>query len=321
LGNVIHGINQTITAVAPEKAVVLELVRWETHAFPAGGPPQAVINRHIGDYDIFVGIMWRRFGTPTDEAGSGTEEEFNRANAQFQQTGVPHVMFYFCQAPAPPPRSAQEIEQLSRVVSFRDRLSSLALVWEYATHEDFADTVRPHLLQGLARVLASGGQTKSLALADDKTRLFNLRHRLKELATKYARTRESMPASDQRTRQLELVATEIRASAFDGAPLIAEFVNSSLPEERLIAAIFLQVTPRLEYFSWLGERLSEKQPFIGYHSAVAFLAAARTAECSSRKKLRSAINLGIERLGPKTKTDRNRVLRAALAVIETRCGS
>jgi hypothetical protein len=44
----------------------LELVKWETHAFPGiGDDPQAVINTEIGDdYDIFIGIMWTRFGSP-----------------------------------------------------------------------------------------------------------------------------------------------------------------------------------------------------------------------------------------------------------------
>jgi hypothetical protein len=57
----------------------LELVRWETHVAPNAGRPQQVINQQIGSYSIFVGIMWRRFGTPTGLAGSGTEEEFRIA--------------------------------------------------------------------------------------------------------------------------------------------------------------------------------------------------------------------------------------------------
>src|SRR6185503_17165509 len=79
LSSIVQEINQTVAAIAPEKGIRLELVRWETHASPAAGRPQGVINDQIGEYDIFVGIMWRRFGTPTAEAGSGTEEEFNRA--------------------------------------------------------------------------------------------------------------------------------------------------------------------------------------------------------------------------------------------------
>lgn len=43
----------------------LELIRWETSTFSAiGRSAQDVINDQVGDdYDIFVGIMWGRFGS------------------------------------------------------------------------------------------------------------------------------------------------------------------------------------------------------------------------------------------------------------------
>jgi hypothetical protein len=320
LSKLINEINQTITAVAPEKDIRLELVRWETHAVPAAGRAQGVINDQIGHYDIFVGIMWRRFGTPSTEAESGTEEEFDRAYNEFQQRGMPHIMFYFCQEPASPPKSKQEVEQLMRVVAFRDRVSQLALVWEYGEHSDFAATVRPHILHGLKRVLTSTGRTAELTLSDDGAHLTNLGRQLTEFAQKYARVREALPPGDQRTRQLELIATEIRTAAFEGAPLITSFVSGTRPEERLVAVILLQVTPQPEHLDWLGKRLSERQPFLGYHAAVALLVAARTLDCSHSRKLDSAIALGLKHLGSKPGTDRHRTLLAAREELRTRCG-
>src|SRR4051794_11197900 len=58
---------------------ILWPLMWETMSGGLGEDPQAVINRQTPDYDIFVGIVWSRFGTPTKRAGSGTEEEFDRA--------------------------------------------------------------------------------------------------------------------------------------------------------------------------------------------------------------------------------------------------
>ena len=56
----------------------IESKKWEKDVFPAfGEDSQDVINKQIGtDYNIFVGIMWKKFGTPTSRAESGTEEEF-----------------------------------------------------------------------------------------------------------------------------------------------------------------------------------------------------------------------------------------------------
>ncbi|HEY5871461.1 MAG TPA: formylglycine-generating enzyme family protein [Candidatus Tectomicrobia bacterium] len=44
---------------------------------------------------MLLGIFWKRFGTPTADAGSGTEHEFLRACAAWQQHGRPQIMVYF----------------------------------------------------------------------------------------------------------------------------------------------------------------------------------------------------------------------------------
>src|ERR1700750_620430 len=54
----------------------IEVLRWETDAFPAFHlqGPQKLIDSilNIADCDILVGIFWKRFGTPTLDANSGT---------------------------------------------------------------------------------------------------------------------------------------------------------------------------------------------------------------------------------------------------------
>src|SRR6185436_2603019 len=77
----------------------LELLTWEKNAFPAGGAPQTVINEIIDTYDIFVGIMWKRFGTPTPVAGSGTEEEYRIAYSSWEKNPEIGIMFYFSKKP------------------------------------------------------------------------------------------------------------------------------------------------------------------------------------------------------------------------------
>jgi hypothetical protein len=80
--------------------IELEVIRWGTHAWPdIGEDAQDVINREIGEYDILVGIMWRRFGTPTERASSGTEEEFDRACRYYKNYKRPKIMFYFRETP------------------------------------------------------------------------------------------------------------------------------------------------------------------------------------------------------------------------------
>ena len=73
------------THVAAPHGLDLELVRWETHVRPGiAADAQAVVNPQIGPYDLFIGILWNRFGTPTGRAESGTREEFDQAYARWQ---------------------------------------------------------------------------------------------------------------------------------------------------------------------------------------------------------------------------------------------
>lgn len=132
----------------PLLPVQLEAIRWETHAWPdVGEDAQDVINKEIGEYDIFVGVMWKRFGTPTKRAGSGTDEEFRRAYEFFKKYKRPKIMFYFRRTPFYT-TSLKELTQFRKVVQFRKELENLGvLFWEYDAPIDFERYVREHLIR------------------------------------------------------------------------------------------------------------------------------------------------------------------------------
>lgn len=142
LESLITELNQTWSR---SLGVTFELVRWETHVRPAlSTDPQAVVNEQIGDdYDVFIGILWGRFGTPTPRAMSGTVEEFDRAYSRFKKQGSPEVMFYFKDTPMQPSRI--DPVQLNLVQKFRASLYDKGI---YSTFEDelgFQTSLRAHL--------------------------------------------------------------------------------------------------------------------------------------------------------------------------------
>lgn len=143
--SVIDAINQT---VGREKNVRLEIIGWETDSYPEyGRDAQAVINQQIpamAHMDLFVGIMWNRFGSPTPRAGSGTEEEFRRAVDSLKKNGKPHIMFYFNQLPYNP-SSAPDAEQKLKVLTFKDEIKKDGLTFDYSGAEDFRDKFRTHI--------------------------------------------------------------------------------------------------------------------------------------------------------------------------------
>jgi tetratricopeptide (TPR) repeat protein len=143
--------------VAPSRGCRLSLRRWETEArsglHPAG--PQGLIDdvMKIQDADIVIGIFWKRFGTPTTEAQSGTEHELRRAWAAWKQHGRPDVMVYFCDR-AHTPRTAAELEQWRRVLEFQERVPGEQFAWRYVDVADFERKVREHLTRTLPGIQA-----------------------------------------------------------------------------------------------------------------------------------------------------------------------
>jgi hypothetical protein len=115
-------------------SIRLDLLRWETHGYPGfGTDAQDVINTQVpSDYDIFIGIMWHRFGTPTGRAQSGTEEEFLRAKARWDADhSSVNLMIYFKDAPVSPRQI--DPSQLTKVTEFRKSLGDEA----YIPHDSF----------------------------------------------------------------------------------------------------------------------------------------------------------------------------------------
>lgn len=135
--------------IAAQAGFNLDIVRWQTHARPdMGRPQQIILDQLFGQVDIFIGLMWHRFGTPTGVADSGTEEEFNTALASWQHTGRPRMLCYFNRAPIEPPGTIEEATQLLKVTQFRARIDKSGLAFGYATDLQFKDLLREHL-QGI----------------------------------------------------------------------------------------------------------------------------------------------------------------------------
>jgi anti-sigma regulatory factor (Ser/Thr protein kinase) len=142
LSSVIEEINR---GIARDRGLILELVRWETDVRPGmGGDAQEVINQQLPDADIVVGIFWKRLGTPTPRAESGTAEELEAAIEQWHSQGDIEILTYFNQSPYT--LDSAELSQLERLLAFRDKLKSQGmLLWNYDGVPDFEAKARQHL--------------------------------------------------------------------------------------------------------------------------------------------------------------------------------
>lgn len=123
----------------------LETKKWENNTYPAIGEyPQGVINDQIGDYDIFVGIMKHKFGSPTQNAESGTEEEFNRAYDNYKNDGsCKNLMLFFNKESL---SQDANFEQFQKVLRFKQKLPSKGILYrEYENDSYFEKEFRTTL--------------------------------------------------------------------------------------------------------------------------------------------------------------------------------
>lgn len=147
---VFEAVQDLNDAFAGSANFILECKGWEKTAWPGfGADPQDVINRELGEYDIFVGIFWNRLGTPTARAESGTVEEFRTAYERWTHNQRPSLMLYF-RTSAANFLTVDEADQKKKLLEFKGTLNELGgLFFEYASPDQFRRLITKHLTKEL----------------------------------------------------------------------------------------------------------------------------------------------------------------------------
>src|SRR5258707_70481 len=113
-------------STAPNLGLFLEFTDWSTAVRPDMDRPEDVILEQlpVHSWDIFIGLLWNRFGSPSGGSDpdtgapfmSGTYEEFMLAYRSWKKWGRPRIMFYRCERPLK--MSDIEAKQLLQVEDF-----------------------------------------------------------------------------------------------------------------------------------------------------------------------------------------------------------
>jgi hypothetical protein len=152
----------------------VELVGWED-TLPGVGRPQAIINRDLDGCDFFVGMLWKRWGTPpgAEPYTSGFEEEFNRAMSRNATEGRPEISLLFKDLDAA--SLADPGDHLKKVISFKEQVfaEKKLLCGAFADMRDFETKFRK-CIQGYVIALsdkdkASASEKDQAPLAETKT--------------------------------------------------------------------------------------------------------------------------------------------------------
>lgn len=160
-------INELNDTISKSYSIHLKIITWEKNVAPQMGRPQEVVNEQIkpDESDIFIGILWTKFGSKTgikssiesNQLNSGTEEEFEIAYNSLKNKGFPYIMFY---------RSNRQKRidlidpsQLQKVNSFFRRFKhdgkTPGIYSIYANIEDFSSKIRHDLLVSIDKIFPS----------------------------------------------------------------------------------------------------------------------------------------------------------------------
>jgi formylglycine-generating enzyme required for sulfatase activity len=158
VGDVIAEINRTI---APDLGFLIRHVNWEDMTPKIDMRAEKVIldQAELDNTDVFVGILWNRFGTPTGHADSGTEEEFNVAYETWKRHQMPCIMFYFCHRPSNLVKK-EELEQKLAVLNFKEKIGKLGIFREFATTQELETSLRQDITKHLLYLKKTVGQTE-----------------------------------------------------------------------------------------------------------------------------------------------------------------
>ena len=101
---------------------ILHVSMWED-VTPKYGRAQGQLNPLVDDCDLFVGLLHKRWGTPTGEFTSGFEEEFTLARDRRDATGSPEIAMFF--KALTDDERANPDDDLQRVLGFKKGVSSI----------------------------------------------------------------------------------------------------------------------------------------------------------------------------------------------------
>jgi hypothetical protein len=109
---------------ANEFGCQIELVGWED-TVSVYGRPQATINRELERCELFLGLIWKRWGTPPSIGGSytsGFEEEFETSVQRRTIGGRPEISLFFKDIDSDLLRDPGD--DLKKVLAFKNKLIS-----------------------------------------------------------------------------------------------------------------------------------------------------------------------------------------------------
>ena len=153
----------------------VELVGWED-TVASYGRPQAIVNQDLEKCELFVGMIWKRWGTPPDTTGvysSGFEEELEKSIGNRKSRGEPDISLLFKKIDRDALRDPGE--QLKKVLALKDSIIAKKELYfeEFENIEDFKEKFRRRITRYVQALQISGARQPSAENINRPKKLVN----------------------------------------------------------------------------------------------------------------------------------------------------
>jgi GTPase SAR1 family protein len=133
-------IVEDVCEVLSKKNIHIRPIHWEKDvpSVISGDRPQKTFNKYFEeqDYDIYFGILWKRFGDSQVNGLTPTEEEFEDALKRCKETGRPLITVFFKKEKFYSD-TVYEARQFLSVQTFKERIKSLGKYARFTTELEF----------------------------------------------------------------------------------------------------------------------------------------------------------------------------------------
>jgi Domain of unknown function (DUF4062) len=238
-----YAVEELNKGIASYLGFRVELKGWED-TLSGSGRPQAIINQELDRCELFIGIMWKKWGTPPAIQGpysSGFEEEFERSSERLKETGQPEMAMYFKEI-------TKEFlvdpgKDLKKVISFRKRITSeKSILFEtFSEANEFQKCVRQKITDYLINL--------------NKAEVENLEE-------KQSKTKSAV-GDIENTQDNDTVKSPFSA---EGHTFLKEFLEKTEAEDNTENITRIEVA-RFRLLSSTISKSGNHEPFLGVHDA------------------------------------------------------
>lgn len=146
--NVAKEIEKSINRGHEQLGIVLDLRTWKDVPAEFGNPQEKINRTFVENCDVFIGLIWKKWGMPTGQSDCGFKEEFDIAERRYNATGKPTILLY-AKTVNEQDIKGDEKEGFNKIKEFKDEIinKQKGFLIPFKTTDEWKEIIRERLTQ------------------------------------------------------------------------------------------------------------------------------------------------------------------------------